>query len=144
LGGLIDVSLIPSARQMGFMQGHPYFTDALATRSKPSGFGSLCHALENIVAEKFRGRLLAFEHLDVIEISVIDRLQSLFQGVMGTANINNNIVFIEFFAKKSDIDNEGCPMHPLRGTEKFTFKGMGNHDVVTDFKRKHELFPSIE
>ena len=96
------------------------------------------------MAEKFRRRLLTFEHFDFIEISVIDRLQGLFQSVMGTANINNNIVFIEFFTEKSDIDNEGCSMHPLRRTKEFAFEGMGNHDVVTDFKRKHGAFPSIE
>ena len=71
----------------------------------------------------------------LVEIAVVGGVTCLARRAR---DIDDDAVRVEFVGEKRHANDEGRPMHPLRGTENLPAKGMGDHDLVGDFNRVHE------
>ena len=122
---------------MAFMQLHPQLLYASFVIEVTGAYTGR-HGLEDVVAQEFRGRELAFELRHVIEVFVLERGQDIAQRLQRQADINDHAELIDTLGVKRQIHSKGRPMYPLRRTEHLGWKGMGNHNVVTNFYGKHK------
>jgi hypothetical protein len=56
---------------------------------------------------------------------------------MRAADVDDDLVLGQTLPEESDIDDQGRAMQPLRRTEQFAAKTMGDHDVIADLDGIH-------
>jgi hypothetical protein len=60
---------------------------------------------------------------------------------VGTPDIHDDAVLGQRLAEEGDIDDEGCPVQPLRWPEEVAAEAVGNHDLVANLDGVHGTAP---
>ncbi len=94
----------------------------IALSSRPSRPSSPARALlarliENVLGEKFSGRVAALEVRHVVEIAIVQGAQYGLERVVGAADVDHDPVAVERFGDEGCVDDEGRAVQRLGRAE---------------------------
>src|SRR5450755_4566739 len=112
-----QIRLVPGPRDMGLRDGDADRLKFAAVAAELAGAGAFGQTIENMLGEKFCGRIAAREVRHVVEIAIVEGPQYGLERVMGAANVDHDPVAVERFGDEGCVDDEGRAVQRLGRAE---------------------------
>ena len=105
--------------------------------SENAGIDALCQPICDDFCQQLRCGVRSRKRRLVIEVAIVQLSKHGMNDLAGSRDVDDNVARIKIVAAKSDVDNVGRAVQPLRWAELFATEAVRDHDVVAHSHAEH-------